>query len=469
MKKLFPLFFLLVITFLCYQPACAGYDWEKAGMDVNAKLYASPSYEQDKNLYALVDKNLYLSLDEGITWKKTNDLPVWYVQVASDKTLYSLQGETEKQLAIYSFDTSEENWYKICKAPSYTKVFAVLPNNNSNVILAGIPYQDSSLWQILRTYNNGLIWEDMNYNYGGYLFEPTPDGVVFTRENNGSLGSISTDSGVTWDELNISYEFDNFFVSPNYANDYKVFAIMGRNSLYFSTDRGDNWIYAMRGIEKNVSFVSLAFSPNYASDKTLYAADKRGHVYISKDGGADWGDLGVELPDKAMLNNIVVLPNNTVMCGASDGIYTAVFSKPIPSAYYQTRTVSVKFRIGVDTYKIDMGDWQMDAVPYVENYRTYVPVRFLAYGLGIYDSDIKWDNKTREVTLSKDGTVVRLNIDNALLYINNDSVIMDVLPQIRNGRVMLPARWVAEAFGATVSWNEQEQVVTIKYEQKEEY
>lgn len=466
MKKLIPLFLLLAIACFWCKPAYAGYDWDKIGMDVNAKIYVSPSYEQDKNLYALVDKNFYRSLDEGITWKKTNDMPVWYVQIASDKSLYTLQGETEKQLAIYSFDTSEERWYKKCNAPSNTKAFAVLPNNNnSNVILAGRPFDDNSLWQTFRTYNNGSTWDDMAYNHGGYLFEPTPDGAVFTREYNNSLGSISTDYGVTWEKLNRSYELDNFFVSPNYSNDNKVFAVLGRRSLYYSTDRGDNWFSTMHGIENNGSFVSMAFSPNYASDKTVYAADKSGHVFVSKDAGGEWSDLDVELPDNAMLNNIVVLPNNKVLGGASDGIYIASYFTP--PVNYQTRTVTVQFRIGVATYKIDNGGWLMDAVPYLDQDRTYVPIRFLAYGLDIYDSDIKWDNKTKEVTLSKDGTVVSLNLDSQLLYINNNPVKMDVLPQLVGSRVMLPARWVAEAFDATVRWNEQEQVAIIKYEKKE--
>ncbi|OPX91365.1 MAG: hypothetical protein A4E53_00710 [Pelotomaculum sp. PtaB.Bin104] len=470
MRRLFPLLFLLVIVCMWCQPAHAGYSWEKISMDVNAKIYVSPLYEQDKSLYALVNNNLYLSLDEGITWKKINNMPVRYVQVASDKSLYSLQEENEKQLAVYSFDTSKETWNKKCNVPANTKVFAVLSNNiNSNVILAARPFEDNSLWQMYRTYNNGQTWDDVNYNHGGYLFEPTPDGnIVFTRENNFSRGSVSTDNGVTWNELNLSYELDNFFVSPNYSKDYKVFAFYGRKSIYYSTDRGDNWFSAMHGIENNSIFVDMAFSSNYTVDKTLYAADKSGHVYVSKDGGSDWSDLELELSNNATLNNIVVLPNNKIIGGASDGIYIAAYSTLPANSYYQTRTVTTKFRIGVASYKIDMGDWQMDAVPYEDHDRIYVPVRYLAYGLGIQDNDITWDNKTKEVTLSKDGTIVKLNLDSQLLYVNDNAVKMDVLPQMKDSRVMLPARWVAEAFGASVSWNEQEQVVAIKYEEKEE-
>jgi len=39
---------------------------------------------------------------------------------------------------------------------------------------------------------------------------------------------------------------------------------------------------------------------------------------------------------------------------------------------------------------------------------------------------------------------------------------MDAAPEIRAGRTMLPIRWVAEALGATVDWNQEAKLVTIK-------
>ena len=38
----------------------------------------------------------------------------------------------------------------------------------------------------------------------------------------------------------------------------------------------------------------------------------------------------------------------------------------------------------------------------------------------------------------------------------------DVAPVIRNERTMLPSRFIAESLGASVEWNEEKQLVTIK-------
>jgi hypothetical protein len=39
---------------------------------------------------------------------------------------------------------------------------------------------------------------------------------------------------------------------------------------------------------------------------------------------------------------------------------------------------------------------------------------------------------------------------------------MDVATMIRNGRTYIPARFVAEAFGRTVTWDQVDRTVTIE-------
>jgi subtilisin len=47
--------------------------------------------------------------------------------------------------------------------------------------------------------------------------------------------------------------------------------------------------------------------------------------------------------------------------------------------------------------------------------------------------------------------------------VNGQQKTMDVAPFIREGRTFTPARYVAEGLGAEVGWDEQEQLVTIKW------
>ena len=129
---------------------------------------------------------------------------------------------------------------------------------------------------------------------------------------------------------------------------------------------------------------------------------------------------------------------------------------------YVTSTTA-SFVIGQSSYTLNGVATTMDAASYIKNSRTYVPVRYLAYSLGITDSGIGWDSEAQTVTLTKGGTTVILVIGSKIRKINGTSSTMDVPPEISNGRTMLPARWVAEAFGATVDWNGATQTVLITY------
>jgi len=104
----------------------------------------------------------------------------------------------------------------------------------------------------------------------------------------------------------------------------------------------------------------------------------------------------------------------------------------------------------------------MDIEPYIKNDRTYVPVRYLAYALGVSEGGISWDGKAQRVGIFKGENNIALTIGSNAMLASGKTVIMDVAPEITKGRTMLPARWVAEALGAEVEWDKKTGEVTIK-------
>ena len=124
------------------------------------------------------------------------------------------------------------------------------------------------------------------------------------------------------------------------------------------------------------------------------------------------------------------------------------------------------FLVGNRRYTVVSGDQQqvkeMDAAPFIENDRTYVPVRYLAYALGVTDKDISWDEKTATVKLTMGDVTVTLIIGDTNGYINGRTKSIGAAPLLRNGRTYLPARFVAEAFGYQVNWEETSQTVSLK-------
>lgn len=117
----------------------------------------------------------------------------------------------------------------------------------------------------------------------------------------------------------------------------------------------------------------------------------------------------------------------------------------------------------VDEYNyVDLGTiYGMDVAPFVWADRTYVPVRYLAYVLGMGEADISYDPYLQLVTLNDGATNVDLYVNDPYIYVNGNSYPMDAAPMMVNDRLFLPARYVAEAFAATVSWDGSVQEVSI--------
>lgn len=110
----------------------------------------------------------------------------------------------------------------------------------------------------------------------------------------------------------------------------------------------------------------------------------------------------------------------------------------------------------------------MDVAPYIKEDRTYVPVRYLAYALGVAEDGVTWDGVARKVGISKDNKDINLIIGSPVMQVNKSPVRMDVSPEITNDRTFLPARWVAEALGAEVEWDENTKQAIIKMPVTEE-
>ena len=51
--------------------------------------------------------------------------------------------------------------------------------------------------------------------------------------------------------------------------------------------------------------------------------------------------------------------------------------------------------------------------------------------------------------------------DSIQMIVNGNRIDADVPPEVKNGRMLVPIRWVAEALGAHVHWDEENRTVNI--------
>lgn len=115
--------------------------------------------------------------------------------------------------------------------------------------------------------------------------------------------------------------------------------------------------------------------------------------------------------------------------------------------------------IPFDIQKIDPGNTNI--APYIKNGRTLVPLRFIGEALGM---EVLYTEHDRGITISKNGLLVKLNVDSTDMQVNNNFINLDVPPEVKEGRTFVPLRAVAEAFGAEVNCFGYEQKVEIKYQ-----
>lgn len=124
-------------------------------------------------------------------------------------------------------------------------------------------------------------------------------------------------------------------------------------------------------------------------------------------------------------------------------------------AEYQETYDRGKNRISVS---LDGEDLIMDTPPQVSSQRTMVPLRSIAEALG---ADVTWEEKTNLITLTRAGSTVTMTIGKTAATVDGKRMEMDVAPYADGNRTYVPARYVSEFFGQTVSWNGEENRVEI--------
>lgn len=123
----------------------------------------------------------------------------------------------------------------------------------------------------------------------------------------------------------------------------------------------------------------------------------------------------------------------------------------------QKRTV---FTVNHNVVQVDNVPFTIDASPYIEKGRTFLPLRYLGEVIG---AEVKWDGGSQEATLKlQNGKVLILKAGEIFLNNNGKYELMDVAPAIiPPGRICLPARYVYEAAGYNVVWEQDTQQVTV--------
>ena len=106
---------------------------------------------------------------------------------------------------------------------------------------------------------------------------------------------------------------------------------------------------------------------------------------------------------------------------------------------------------------------EFDVAPMLVNERTMVPMRFIFEKFG---ATVAYEHETRSVMAgytdsNGDSSIIFFTIGSDRAFINNKLVILDAASFETEGRTLVPLRFISEALGHDVFWNEEEFAVYI--------
>lgn len=100
-----------------------------------------------------------------------------------------------------------------------------------------------------------------------------------------------------------------------------------------------------------------------------------------------------------------------------------------------------------------------DAQPFIDsNGRTQAPAKFIGGELGAV---VSWNSKEQKAVFTFEDKTLVLNIGKKEYVINGETKQMDTTATLKDGRTFVPARYIAEAFGAEIKWDEATRKVYI--------
>jgi len=112
----------------------------------------------------------------------------------------------------------------------------------------------------------------------------------------------------------------------------------------------------------------------------------------------------------------------------------------------------VVFTPGIKGYILNGKKVSSDAETFIQNGYTYVPVRSLANSLGVSNDKILYSKDT--VVLKKGYVTIQLKLNTKKIKINQSEYKTDAALITRKNCTYLPAKYVAEALGYKVKWQD---------------
>jgi hypothetical protein len=96
--------------------------------------------------------------------------------------------------------------------------------------------------------------------------------------------------------------------------------------------------------------------------------------------------------------------------------------------------------------------------PILEQGRVLVPLRSIFEKMG---ATVNWNGTLKQVEVVKGSREIYLPVEGRQAFINGVAYEIDVLPRLEKGRTFVPLRFISQALGARVNWDNLNQHVSV--------
>ena len=136
---------------------------------------------------------------------------------------------------------------------------------------------------------------------------------------------------------------------------------------------------------------------------------------------------------------------------------TLLYTVPL----YATETVEMYMddhKVATESYNVfnREGKYYMDVLTQVINERTYVPISTITKFLGV---SINWQDP--HITINYNNTELILTIGENEAIKNGQTIKLDASPYVRNGRTMVPLRFISEELGLGINYQDAKVGITF--------
>ncbi|WP_020616890.1 copper amine oxidase N-terminal domain-containing protein [Paenibacillus daejeonensis] len=203
------------------------------------------------------------------------------------------------------------------------------------------------------------------------------------------------------------------------------FATEFGNFLGAATEQNLPAAAATGAVKAHEELVLQAFDRHVARDYTgYYASFREGYAFMFGVGKALGGAIVNQMPDKFQTGT------------------------PTPQPEPQMHTVMMK--VGSKQLDNNGAKSNMDVAPLIMNGTTYIPLRYLAEGIG---AEVKWDAATKATIILAGSDVAEFWINQTFMELNDMRQNIGSPVIIKDGRTLVPVRFIAELFGWNVQYN----------------